>query len=68
MASWVPTILLPVNPDELCDRLNLILQENLAGNKSDVIDEENMALADKLLEHKCVCIQKHKFLLIKRLN
>ena len=36
--------------DELCDRLRLLLQEKQAGNNSDIINEEVVAIVDKLLE------------------
>ena len=37
MASWISTILLSGNPDELCNRLKLLQQEKQAGNNSDII-------------------------------
>ena len=53
MVSGISTIFLPSNPDELCNRLNLILQETHAGNNSDIINEEINAIVDKLSEYKC---------------
>ena len=50
MASGVTTIFLSENPDELCDRLKLLLQEKQAGNNSDIINDEIVAIVDKLLE------------------
>ena len=32
-------IILSFNPDEICDRLNLLIQENQAGNNSDIINK-----------------------------
>ena len=50
MASDNSTILLPSDPDELLNSLKLLLQEFQAGNNSDIIIEEIIALVDKLLE------------------
>ena len=41
------TRFLSSNPNELCDRLKLLLQEKRAGNNCNVIDEELFAIADK---------------------
>ena len=40
MASGIPTVVLSSDPDELCHRLKLLLQEKQAGNKSDIINKE----------------------------
>ena len=53
------------DPIELCDRLKLILQEKKAGNNSEAINEEIVAIVDKLLEHKCISTIQHKQILIK---
>ena len=50
------TILLSSDPDELCDGLKLLLQEKQAGNNSDRINQEIVAIVDKLLEYKCISI------------
>ena len=44
------TIFLSSNPDELCNRLKLLLQEKYAGNNSNIINEEIVAIIDKLFE------------------
>ena len=54
MASGVTTIFLSENPDELCNRLKLLLQEKHAGNNSDIINDEIVAIVDKLLKYKCI--------------
>ena len=59
------TISLSSDPDELRDRLKLLLQEKHAGNNSDIINEEIVAIVDKLLEYKCISIKQHKQILIK---
>ena len=58
------TIFLSSDPDELCNRLKL-LQEKHAGNNSDLINEELVAIVDKLLEYKCITKKQHKRILIK---
>ena len=65
VASGVTTIFLSENADELCDRLKLLLQEKHAGNNSDIIDQEIVAIIDKLLEYKCITKKQHKQILIK---
>ena len=64
MASGISTIFLPSDPDELCDGLKL-LQEKQAGNNSDLINEEIIAIVDKLLEYQCISKKKHQQVLIK---
>ena len=59
------TIFLSENPNELCDRLKLLLQEKHAGNNSNIIDQEIVAIVDKLLEYKCITKKQHKQILIK---
>ena len=66
MASGVSkTIFLSANPNELCDRLKLLLQEKHGGNNSKLIDEQIVAIIDKLLEYKCLSKKQHKQILIK---
>ena len=59
------TIFLSSDPDELCERLKLLLQEKHAGNNSDIINEEIVVIVDKLLEYKCISKKQHKQILIK---
>ena len=66
LASGVSnTIFLSSDPDELCDRLKLLLQEKQAGNDSDIINDEIVAIVDKLLEYKCISKKQHEQILIK---
>ena len=58
------TIFLSSDPNELCDRLKLLLQEKHAGNNSNVIDQEIVLILDKLLEYKCISKEQHKQILI----
>ena len=48
------TIFLSSDPNELCNRLKLLLQEKQAGNNSDILNQEIVAIVDKLLEYKCI--------------
>ena len=48
------TIFLSSDANELCDRLKLLLQEKQAGNNSVIVDQEIVAIVDKLLEYKCI--------------
>ena len=65
MASGVTTIFLSENANELCDRLKLLLQEKHAGNNSEIINKEIVAIIDKLLEYKCITKKQHKQILYK---
>ena len=65
MASGVTTIFLSENPNELWDRLKLLIQEKLGGNNSNIINDEIVAIVDKLLEFKCISKKQHKQILIK---
>ena len=66
MASGVSkTIFLSSDANELCDRLKLLLQEKNAGNNSDIINDEVVAIVDKLLEYKCISKKQHKQILLK---
>ena len=66
MASGVSkTLFLSSDPNELCDRLKLFLQEKHAGNNSNIINDEIVAIIDKLLEYKCISKKQHKQILIK---
>ena len=65
MASGISkTIFLSSNPNKLCNRLKLFLQEKHGGINSNLIDEEIVAIIDKLLEYKCVSKKQHKQILI----
>ena len=66
MASGISkTIILSSDPNELCDRLKLLLQEKHAGNNSDIINDEIVVIVDKLLEYKCISKKQLKQILIK---
>ena len=66
MASGISkTIVLSSDPNELCDRFRLLLQEKHAGNNSDIINDEIVAIVDKLLEYNIRSKKQHKQILIK---
>ena len=46
------TIFLLSDPYELCKRLKLLLLEKQAGNNSDIVNNEVIAIVDKLIEYK----------------
>ena len=59
------TISLPSDPNELSGMSKLLLQEKQAGNNSDIINEEIIAIVDKLKEYKCISKRQQKQILIK---
>ena len=65
MVSEISTFFSSSDPDELCDRLKLLLQEKHAGNNSDIINDEVVAIVDKLIEYKRISKKQHKQILIK---
>ena len=66
MASGISNIIiLSTDPNELCDRLKLLLQEKQAGNNSNIINDEIVAIVDNLLKYKCMSKKEHKQILIK---
>ena len=54
------TIFLPPDPNEICNRLKLLIEEKQAEKNSDIIDEELIAKVDKLLEYECLPKKQHK--------
>ena len=68
MPSVISTVILPETPNEVCDRIKLLIQENQVGNNANIIDEGIFTRTDKLIEYKCVYTKHHKFLIIKCLN
>ena len=52
--------------DELCNRLKLLLQQKQAGNNSDKINQEIVAIVDKLSEYNCISKKQQKQILYKR--
>ena len=50
------------DPDELCDRLKLVLREKQAAKSSNIINYEIFAIADKLVEYNCISTKQHSTL------
>ena len=65
MVSGISTKMLPSDPDELCKRLELLLQEKQADNNSDIIFDEIVVILDRLLEYKYISKKQHKQILFK---
>ena len=66
MASVISNIItLSSDPDELCNRLKLLLQEKQAGNDSNIINEEILGIVEKLVEYNCITKKQHKQILIE---
>ena len=59
------TIFLSSDPDELCNRLKMLLQEKQVGNNSHIINQEIDAIVDKLLEYKCISKKQHEQILLE---
>ena len=59
------TIFIPSDLDELCHKLTLLLHEKQAGNNSNVISEETIAIVIELLEYRRLSKKQHKQILIK---
>ena len=60
-ASGFPdTKFLRSDPDELCNRLKLLIQKVQAGNNSDIIKEKIVFILDNLLEYKCITKKKQQ--------
>ena len=68
MVSGISTKILSENSNEFCDRFKFLPQERKAGNNSDIINNEIVAKADKLLEVKCISSKQQKFSPLKCLN
>ena len=54
--------------NELGDRMKILLRPKQAGSKSNIIGEENFAMAGKILEYKSISKKQRRFLLLKWLN
>ena len=53
-------IFLPSDPDELVDQLKLLYFEKVGGNDSVLINEQIIAIIDKLLEYECISPSQHQ--------
>ena len=53
-------VFLPSDPDELVDQLKLLYFEKLGGNDNPQLNEQIVAIADKLLEYECITTNQHR--------
>ena len=53
-------IFLPSDPDELVDQLKLLYFEKVGGNDNPQLNEEIIAIVDKLLEYECISPSQHQ--------
>ena len=53
-SGFSKTIFLSSDPDELCNRLKILLQTRQDGNITEMFNEEIVAIVDNLLEKKCI--------------
>ena len=53
-------IFLPSDPDELVDKLKLLYFEKVGGNDNPQLNEEIIAIIDKLLEYECTSPSQHQ--------
>ena len=60
IASGISTISSPSDPNELCDKLKLLLQEKQARNNSDISNQEIVAIVVNLLQYKCIFKKQHE--------
>ena len=56
-------VFLPSDPDELVDQLKLLYFEKLGGNDSFLLNEQIVAIVDKLLEYECITTNQHQKIL-----
>ena len=54
------TNFLSSDPDELCDRIKLILQEKQAAINSELLDDQIIAIVDKLIQYHCISKKQHQ--------
>ena len=53
-------IFLPSDPDELVDQSKLLYFEKLGGNDNPQLNEQIIAIVDKLLEYECIITNQHQ--------
>ena len=53
-------IFLPSDPDELVDQLKLLYFEKIGGNDNPQLNEQIIAIVDKLLEYECIPTNQHQ--------
>ena len=53
-------VFLPSDPDELVDQLKLLCFEKVGGNDIPQLNEQIIAIADKLLKYECITTNQHQ--------
>ena len=53
-------VFLPSDPDELVDQLKLLHLEKLGGNDNPQLNEQIIAIVDKILEYECITTNQHQ--------
>ena len=53
-------VFLPSDPDELVDQLKLLYFEKIGGYDSFLINDQIMAIVNKLLEYECITPSQHQ--------
>ena len=61
--SGLNFVFLPSDPDELVDQLKLIVLEKVGGNDNPMLNEQIIAIADKLLQYQCITTNQHQNIL-----
>ena len=56
-------VFLPSDPDELVDQLKLFVLEKVGGNDNPMLNEQIIAIADKLLQYQCITTNQHQNLI-----
>ena len=60
MASGISTRVLSSDPNELSERIKLLVREKQAGNNFEIIKEETVVIVDKILEYKSLVEKQPK--------
>ena len=68
MGFGISKMFQPANRNELCQKLNLLVQTKQAGTTSDIIIKQNIPTTDNLLEYKCISTKEQRFLLLESSN
>ena len=55
-------IFLPSDPNELVDQLKLLYFEKVGGNDTFLLNEQIIAIVDKLLEYECITPSQQQFM------
>ena len=60
LGSGLNFVFLPYDPDELVDQLKLLYFEKVGGNDNPQLNEQIIAVVDKLLEYGCISTNQHQ--------